>query len=409
MKVRYMSNGGFIMDDYINTSETQQLKSAIQYIITGFLFASLTIDIGWIPEIEGLISVLWFFIGLRMTKGLNRKLKYAYYFSLYFLFAYLFTTIVNVQTPFTIPSYYYTIHAILKVIQMTLIFLGLKENSSSMRLDITLFSYYMICLIGTFFGGDDISFLIWGSVLFFIYIVYHQLKKCKQDAIDCHLVMESNDRVSTGIIMIGYCISLFVAGYIIIWIWPLTSYHYHDLYQLTYHNLEVLDVTDQIEGWDSATIYSMNDYQNLYVFHKQEKLDKRYAMIDSEIYCNYGLDNYDVEIGLIDFANGEQSYEVNERTPDYFPEIDSFFNSSSSSRRYYRVFVNPFDETIHITLEIQAPISTIDNEDDEEQSIVVSGEFKYYEYGDTYFGDMHNYKSQSFYAFVYKSKWVFND
>ena len=105
MKVRYMSNGGFIMDDYINTSETQQLKSAIQYIITGFLFASLTIDIGWIPEIEGLISVLWFFIGLRMTKGLNRKLKYAYYFGLYFLFAYLFTTIVNIQTPFTIPSY----------------------------------------------------------------------------------------------------------------------------------------------------------------------------------------------------------------------------------------------------------------------------------------------------------------
>ena len=50
------------MDNHTSMSETQQLKSAIQYIITGFLFASLTIDIGWIPEIEGLISVLWFFI-----------------------------------------------------------------------------------------------------------------------------------------------------------------------------------------------------------------------------------------------------------------------------------------------------------------------------------------------------------
>ena len=211
------------MDNHTSMSETQQLKSAIQYIIIGFLFASLTIDIGWIPEIEGLISVLWFFIGLRMTKGLNWKFKYAYYLSLYFLFAYLLTTIVNIQTPLTLPSYYYTTHAILKVIQMTLVFLGMKENSSSMRLDITLFSYYMICLIGTFLGGDDVSFLIWGSVLLFIYIVYRQLKKCKQDAIDCHLVMESNNRISTGVIIIGYCISLFVVGYIIIWIWPLIS------------------------------------------------------------------------------------------------------------------------------------------------------------------------------------------
>ena len=145
------------MDNHTSMSETQQLKSAIQYIIIGFLFASLTIDIGWIPEIEGLISVLWFFIGLRMTKGLNWKFKYAYYLSLYFLFAYLLTTIVNIQTPLTLPSYYYTTHAILKVIQMTLVFLGMKENSSSMRLDITLFSYYMICLIGTFLGGDDVS------------------------------------------------------------------------------------------------------------------------------------------------------------------------------------------------------------------------------------------------------------
>ena len=47
------------MDNHTSMSETQQLKSAIQYIIIGFLFASLTIDIGWIPEIEGLISVLW--------------------------------------------------------------------------------------------------------------------------------------------------------------------------------------------------------------------------------------------------------------------------------------------------------------------------------------------------------------
>ena len=292
------------MDNHTSMSETQQLKSAIQYIIIGFLFASLTIDIGWIPEIEGLISVLWFFIGLRMTKGLNWKFKYAYYLSLYFLFAYLLTTIVNIQTPLTLPSYYYTTHAILKVIQMTLVFLGMKENSSSMRLDITLFSYYMICLIGTFLGGDDVSFLIWGSVLLFIYIVYRQLKKCKQDAIDCHLVMESNNRISTGVIIIGYCISLFVVGYIIIWIWPLISYNYHDLYKPTYHNLDVLDVTNQIEGWDSATIYNMNEYQNLYVFHKQEKLDKRYAMIDSEIYCNYGHDKYDVDVGMIDFANG---------------------------------------------------------------------------------------------------------
>ncbi len=107
------------MDNHTSMSETQQLKSAIQYIIIGFLFASLTIDIGWIPEIEGLISVLWFFIGLRMTKGLNWKFKYAYYLSLYFLFAYLLTTIVNIQTPLTLPSYYYTTHAILKVIQMT--------------------------------------------------------------------------------------------------------------------------------------------------------------------------------------------------------------------------------------------------------------------------------------------------
>jgi hypothetical protein len=60
-------------------------------------------------------------------------------------------------------------------------------------------------------------------------------------------------------------------------------------------------------------------------------------------------------------------------------------------------------------LKILAPVSTIYNEDDEEQSIAITGEFKYYEYGDTYFGDMHNYKSQSFYAYVYKSKWVFND
>ena len=148
MKVRYMSNGGFIMDDYINTSETQQLKSAIQYIITGFLFASLTIDIGWIPEIEGLISVLWFFIGLRMTKGLNRKLKYAYYFSLYFLFAYLFTTIVNIQTPFTIPSYYYTIHAILKVIQMTLIF------RVERKFFFHAFRYYFIFLLYDLFNWD---------------------------------------------------------------------------------------------------------------------------------------------------------------------------------------------------------------------------------------------------------------
>ena len=397
------------MDNHTSMSETQQLKSAIQYIITGFLFASLTIDIGWIPEIEGLISVLWFFIGLRMTKGLNWKFKYAYYLSLYFLFAYLLTTIVNIQTPLTLPSYYYTTHAILKVIQMTLVFLGMKENSSSMRLDITLFSYYMICLIGTFLGGDDVSFLIWGSVLLFIYIVYRQLKKCKQDAIDCHLVMESNNRISTGVIIIGYCISLFVVGYIIIWIWPLISYNYHDLYKPTYHNLDVLDVTNQIEGWDSATIYNMNEYQNLYVFHKQEKLDKRYAMIDSEIYCNYGHDKYDVEVGMIDFANGEQSYQIDERIPDYLTQIDSFFNSSSSGRRYYRVFVYPFDETLNVTLEILAPVSTIYNEDDEEQSIAITGEFKYYEYGDTYFGDMHNYKSQSFYAYVYKSKWVFND
>lgn len=397
------------MDNHTSMSETQQLKSAIQYIITGFLFASLTIDIGWIPEIEGLISVLWFFIGLRMTKGLNWKFKYAYYLSLYFLFAYLLTTIVNIQTPLTLPSYYYTTHAILKVIQMTLVFLGMKENSSSMRLDITLFSYYMICLIGTFLGGDDVSFLIWGSVLLFIYIVYRQLKKCKQDAIDCHLVMESNNRISTGVIIIGYCISLFVVGYIIIWIWPLISYNYHNLYKPTYHNLDVLDVTNQIEGWDSATIYNMNEYQNLYVFHKQEKLDKRYAMIDSEIYCNYGHDKYDVEVGMIDFANGEQSYQIDERIPDYLTQIDSFFNSSSSGRRYYRVFVNPFDETLNVTLEILAPVSTIYNEDDEEQSIAITGEFKYYEYGDTYFGDMHNYKSQSFYAYVYKSKWVFND
>ena len=397
------------MDNHTSMSETQQLKSAIQYIITGFLFASLTIDIGWIPEIEGLISVLWFFIGLRMTKGLNWKFKYAYYLSLYFLFAYLLTTIVNIQTPLTLPSYYYTTHAILKVIQMTLVFLGMKENSSSMRLDITLFSYYMICLIGTFLGGDDVSFLIWGSVLLFIYIVYRQLKKCKQDAIDCHLVMESNNRISTGVIIIGYCISLFVVGYIFIWIWPLISYNYHDLYKPTYHNLDVLDVTNQIEGWDSATIYNMNEYQNLYVFHKQEKLDKRYAMIDSEIYCNYGHDKYDVEVGMIDFANGEQSYQIDERIPDYLTQIDSFFNSLSSGRRYYRVFVNPFDETLNVTLEILAPVSTIYNEDDEEQSIAITGEFKYYEYGDTYFGDMHNYKSQSFYAYVYKSKWVFND
>ena len=76
------------MDNHTSMSETQQLKSAIQYIIIGFLFASLTIDIGWIPEIEGLISVLWFFIGLRMTKGLNWKFKYAYYLAVskYFVF-----------------------------------------------------------------------------------------------------------------------------------------------------------------------------------------------------------------------------------------------------------------------------------------------------------------------------------
>ncbi|MFR2936545.1 MAG: hypothetical protein ACLTLP_05070 [Faecalibacillus intestinalis] len=102
---------------------------------------------------------------------------------------------------------------------------------------------------------------------------------------------------------------------------PLISYNYHDLYKPTYHNLDVLDVTNQIEGWDSATIYNMNEYQNLYVFHKQEKLDKRYAMIDSEIYCNYGHDKYDVEVGMIDFANGEQSYQIDERIPDYLTKL----------------------------------------------------------------------------------------
>ena len=86
------------MDNHTSMSETQQLKSAIQYIIIGFLFASLTIDIGWIPEIEGLISVLWFFIGLRMTKGLNWKFKYAYYLSLYVFVCNRFTAKVCVNT-----------------------------------------------------------------------------------------------------------------------------------------------------------------------------------------------------------------------------------------------------------------------------------------------------------------------
>ena len=117
-------------------------------------------------------------------------------------------------------------------------------------------------------------------------------------------------------------------------------------------------------------------------------------MIDSEIYCNYGHDKYDVEVGMIDFANGEQSYQIDERRPEYLTHIDAFFNSSASWRRYYRVFVNPFDETLNVTLEILAPVSTIYNEDDEEQSIAITGEFKYYEYGAVSYTHLDVYKRQ---------------
>lgn len=150
----------------------------------------------------------------------------------------------------------------------------------------------------------------------------------------------------------------------------------------------------------------MNAYQNLYVFHKEEKLDREYAMIDSQIYCNYSFSHDDSQIRGIDFSNGKQSYCTDDKTDEHFSSIDSLFDIN---RRYYRTFLNPFDQTMDITLEIIAPVSTINSEDDEEQRIIVSGEIKYYEYGDTYFGDMHVQKIQNFDASSYKGKWIFNN
>ena len=345
------------------------MKSAMKFLITGYILSSIIIQIGFIAEIQEYLSVWCFLFGLYILRKENRIFQLSYAMQIIIMFIFVLSQILLYITPLQIPlSLTWTVF-IMSCIRNLIILYGCHLYLPSINLVIVMVCEMTLIVLKIFFQSENIHIVFALIIILLIITVGYQLYKGLKEAEHCSL----KNNVSK--IPIGKMVSIFLIGGLAIsiatlYIWPYLVYKYTDEKQELTVDYQLTDTLTLSNGW-KGDIYQYNENANVYVFHYKGKLPKKCSYI--EITPPYRVYGGHLSLDYAYFGNGSMNYHYDERYSNGANDFLIFGQQFAG----YRIYINPSDDTFEATLQYK--------ENFEEESKYRSEEFVfnvcYYEYG----------------------------
>lgn len=322
------------------------MQKVMNYLITGFIFGTISIQYAIVPALCAMISSLCFYLGLRMLRNENKYFQYSSYLSV-LLLTFTFVELIMFASPYVIPQKIIYFFVTIQMIQTVMMGLGLYRMLDT-KLVYAIY-FIVVYLIMTFITNlyKTTSFTITITVILFVIQLY-LLKKIYKYIIeykyDTHL---SHIRVDGWKIVLIYLVCTILCANVTLRVLPMKMYEYTDQTLQDYSYLTLLDQKSMNEEEkNKGYIYDYDENFYLYVYELEIKLDKKYTSFDIEL--EYGLSlpvKSTTEVLSLVVFDGMHSYEFEYLHPNY-----SLHPLSIAS---YHVPVNPEVKTLTIQLAVK--------------------------------------------------------
>lgn len=346
----------------------KSMRSALLFLIIGFALSSLTINIGFIGEIQGYLSVWCYLLGLYLLRKEDHYFRICFFIQIYLILTFLFSKVLLYSTPIEEVVTLTWINFAVKSIQDLLIIYACHQYFQAMNWPLTVLLKSLLIMMVIFFNGVESSFVVIIAFIAGAGVIVYQLINCLNEA-ENHKIQGSLQKIPIFKMLTIFFVSGLIIGVITLYVWPYTTYNYTGEVEPLQIDMPMRDSIVLSNGWQ-GNIYEYGETTDLYVIHYQGKLSQKCAFVDVTLPTDvFGR----LEMNHIMFGNGKQKYDYKELNDNQ--ENMMIFGYSQPR---YRVYLNPDDSDFEITIQLTKQ----NNQENTLGELVFN--LVYYPYGEIY-------------------------
>lgn len=348
-----------MMDEYRNQEMIEAMnminpfQKVIYFFIVGFIVASIQFDVGFLPILSTLVSLLCFYLGLRMVRKENKAFFWAYVLTI-ILMIMAFIQAIMLTTPMEYPSMFSLSYIFLNLVQVILICFGLKQCIPYYKYPIYILFSYMMMKGGLWIDTNEITVILF--MIGFISLLYYLLQSQRYLESYQYQLKLSPVKISEVFMSFAY---LGITAFIVIAITvisPFLNYQYvhRTVPEFSYHILDSIEKTNAdsliTQEKNQATIYNYDKDHYLYVYHFQF-LDIRQLMTSLVVSIEQREGNTEQVVKDIWVSDGNKQYDI-QSEKEVIQRLPSQFHSFGYANDYYVVDVSPLVHDLDITITI---------------------------------------------------------
>ena len=160
----------------------KSMRSALLFLIIGFALSSLTINIGFIGEIQGYLSVWCYLLGLYLLRKEDHYFRICFFIQIYLVLTFLFSKVLLYSTPIEEVVTLTWINFAVKSIQDLLIIYACHQYFQAMNWPLTVLLKSLLIMMVIFFNGVESSFVVIIAFIAGAGVIVYQLINCLKEA-----------------------------------------------------------------------------------------------------------------------------------------------------------------------------------------------------------------------------------
>lgn len=348
-----------MMDEYRNQdiidamNTINPFQKVIYFFIVGFIVSSIQFNVGFLPILSTLVSLLCFYLGLRMVRRENKAFFWAFVITIILMIK-AFIQAVMLATTMEYPSVFYLSYFFLKLLQVMLICFGLKQCIPHHKYPIYILFSYIMMQGGLWIDINEITVILF--MIGFISLLYYLLQS--QRYLESYQYQLKLSPVKTSEALMSF-VYLGITGFIVIAITvisPFLNYEYvhGNVPEISYEVLDNIERNNSdsliTQEKDQATIYNYDKDHYLYVYHFQFS-DIRQLMTSLVVSIEQQEGNTEQVVQDIWVSDGNKQYDI-QGEKEVIQRLPSQFHSFGYANDYYVVDVSPLVHDLDITITI---------------------------------------------------------
>ncbi|WP_028043352.1 hypothetical protein [Candidatus Stoquefichus massiliensis] len=328
-------------------------QKVIDFFIVGFIVSTIQFDVGYLPILSTLVSLLCFYLGLRMVRKENKAFFWAYVITIILMIK-TFIQAVILATTMEYPSVFYFTFIFLKFLQVILICSGLKQCIPYQKYPMYILLSYVMMQVGLWIDINEITLILF--MIGFISLLYHLLQ-CQKYLVTYQYQLKLAP-IKIGEKLMSFCyigITVIIVMSITV-ISPFLNYEYVErtVPEFSYHVLDYQERSHSdsliTQEKEQVTIYEYDQDHYLYVYHFQFT-DIQQLMTSLVVSVEQQQGNTEQVVQDIWVGDGNKQYQI-QSEKEIEHRLPPQFNSFGYANDYYVVDVSPLVHDLDITISI---------------------------------------------------------